>query len=118
MRIVPVLALGAAISFAAFTCSVARADTMAKDSMMKSDCAALQTSAMSALHDTSGIDSARSMSASADNMARELMMHADKLTVAAAKLEMSCGKDAAMKTHAKMAMETAETHLEKLNKGP
>jgi hypothetical protein len=51
-------------------------------------------------------------------MARELMLHADKVTVAAAKFETSCGKDAAMKAHAKMAMVTAESHLEKFNKGP
>jgi hypothetical protein len=118
MRIVPTLTLCAAFCITGITSSAARADTMMKDGMMKSDCSALQTSAMSALHDTSGIETARSMSASADNMARELMLHADRVTVAAAKFETSCGKDDAMKAHAKMAMVSAETHLEKLNKGP
>jgi hypothetical protein len=118
MRITQTIALGAAICTLAFTSTGARADTMAKDAMMKSDCAALQTNALGALRDTSGIDTTRTMSVSADVMARELMLHADKLTVAAAKLEMSCGKDAAMKSDAKVAMESAQTHLEKLNKGP
>lgn len=117
MRIVPTIALGTALALASIWGTVASAQSMSGEGMMK-DCGALQTSAMTALHDTSGIDTAKSMSASADVMARELMMHADKVTVAAAKYEMSCGKSAAMKTHAKMAMETAETHLEKLNKGP
>jgi hypothetical protein len=118
MRLFPTLALCAAFCITGITSTGARADTMANDGMMKSDCSALQTSAMNALHDTSGIETARSMSASVDNMARELILHADKVTVAAAKFETSCGKDAAMKAHAKMAMVTAESHLEKFNKGP
>lgn len=118
MRIVPTLVLGAAAALAATTWSIASADTMGKDSMMKGDCSTLQASALSALRDTSGIDTARTMSASADVMARELMMHADKLALAAATFEMHCGHDAALRTDAKGVMESAGSHLEKLNKGP
>lgn len=117
MRSVPTIALGAAICTLAFSSGGARADTAAMDAS-KGDCATLQSKALGALRDTSGIDTARTMAASADVMAREMILHADKIAMAAGKFELSCGHDAAMRSKAKTAMENAQAEFEKLNKGP
>jgi uncharacterized lipoprotein NlpE involved in copper resistance len=117
MRSVAAIALGAAICTLAFSSSGAWADTAAKDAS-NGDCATLQSKALGALRDTSGIDTARTMAASADVIAREMILHADKIAMAAGKFELSCGHDVAMRSKAKTAMENAQAEFEKLNKGP